>query len=312
MYRDDSNQVDEHDRAVGAVLIAEAILASCDAAVARIAAAATPPADRWHAVMALHDTYPDVWRSLDRARRELARRGANTTAFDEARPHAPRSALRELKSVADGSTIDRDALEAARGAIEMLKVGLPGADWTDIGARTEAVGATVLAKHGRPRLVVGLVAGVAAIAVMGGFVVAQPAPHVHRTPAEIAAAREEALSVSLAGIDAARKAEIAVLQASMAPVIACDAEKSHDLIRLLVLDGQNLDAKLFADEYDAKCGEDAFIESWAKAPTRPKHDAELQLVGYVHFHDGDHALVVDSTGATSVVDATPAAIPAQP
>src|SRR5256885_9429114 len=89
MYRDGSTRVDEHDRAIGAVLIAEAVLASCEDAAGRMTAVTTLEADRWRAVMEVHDTYPEIWRHLDRARRELAPRGTNTIAYDELRPNAP-------------------------------------------------------------------------------------------------------------------------------------------------------------------------------------------------------------------------------
>jgi hypothetical protein len=308
MYRDASSRVDEHDRAVGAVLIAEAILGGCDQAVARLAAPNGNPTDRWRAVMELHDNYPEVWRHMDRARAELARRGSNTMAFDELRPHAPRTVVKELKAnvraadtVVDGSAVDRVALDAARRGIEVLKLALPGADWSDIGARTDAVGQTVLARHGRPRLIAGIGAVLAAGVIMCGFAATQQASARPRTPSEAAAARADELARSLADIQDTRRADIDVLQRAMTPMV-CEAKTAHALIRLLVLDGRHADARVFGDRYVAQCGDDAFIDTWAAAPQPHRRETGLQFVGYVHFHDGDKALMVDPTGAGHIVD----------
>ncbi len=210
MYRDPSCRVDEHDRAVGAVLIAEAILTGCDAAVLRVTAVDGSAADRWRAVMELHDTYPEVWRHMDRARAELARRGSNTMAFDELRPGAPRCAVKELRPVAevvvDGSAIDKVALDAARRGIETLKLALPGCDWSDIGKRTDAVGQTALTRHDRPRLVVGLGALAVGAIVLCGFAATRQAAARPRSAAELAAARADELARSLADIQETRRA----------------------------------------------------------------------------------------------------------
>src|SRR5258708_1597793 len=93
MYRDTASALDEHDRAVGAILIGEALVDECDRAALRITQPeVTTEHDRWRAVHEVHDTYPEIWRHLDRARRVLATRGANTVAYDELRPHAKRAA----------------------------------------------------------------------------------------------------------------------------------------------------------------------------------------------------------------------------
>ncbi len=99
--------------------------------------------------------------------------------------------------------------------------------------------------------------------------------------------------------------------------LACDVDKAHSLVKLLVLDGRHADARVFGDRYVAQCGDDAFVDNWAKAPQPHRHDPELQLVGYVHFHDGDRALMVDASGAGHIVDvasvdADPLAIEARP
>src|SRR4051794_4550053 len=93
MYRDTATDLDEHDRAVGAILIGEALIDECERAATRSRQidTVTAPA-RWRAMTEVHDTYPEIWRHLDRAQRVLAGRGANTTAYDEMRPLRRRGA----------------------------------------------------------------------------------------------------------------------------------------------------------------------------------------------------------------------------
>src|ERR1044071_1420910 len=84
MYRDDKVNLDERDRAVGAILIGDALIASCQRAQtvgdARVRSA-------WRAMRAAYDDFPEIWRSFDRARHVLAQRGANVNGYDELRPH---------------------------------------------------------------------------------------------------------------------------------------------------------------------------------------------------------------------------------
>src|SRR3954469_8676170 len=138
MYRDSGNALDEHDRAVGAILIGEALVAQCDRAVSRIRDPRLSSApDKWRAMREVHDDYPEIWRQLDRARSVLAARGANTAGYEELRPHV-RPTL-ALPSERNDAEIDTAALDDARRAIGELKLAVPGADWKAIAKRTTAL-----------------------------------------------------------------------------------------------------------------------------------------------------------------------------
>src|SRR5882724_5457002 len=110
MYRDAPTALDERDRAVGAILIGEALLASCERA--RVVGRAAGP-QAWRAIREAHDDFPEIWRSLDRARQVLARRGVNVTGYDELRPHA-RTRLASGGDDADAVRVDPAALDDAR------------------------------------------------------------------------------------------------------------------------------------------------------------------------------------------------------
>jgi hypothetical protein len=254
MYRDSAQSLDEHDRAVGAILIGEALADNCDLAAHRIDVVATPPTDRWRAVHEVHDTYPEIWRHLDRARRELAHRGANTVAYDELRPHVKRAAT-------DGDAqVDAGALDEAKRAIAELKLAVPGADWKAIAARTAGLVHLPLGnKGGNQRLIVGTVIGLFVIAVLAWFVAIIPD---HKP------SRHETMRRELAGITHERKSRIDFLRAELGD--RCMSNAAHDLVRLMVLDGRTSDAKEFGAAYTARCGSDAVVEDWAKAP-RPGH-----------------------------------------
>src|SRR6185312_9085890 len=93
MYRDSATALDEHDRAVDAILIGEALIEECERRAITVKRPETArDQERWRAVQEVHDAYPEVWRHLDRARRVLAKRGANTVGYDELRPHAQQTA----------------------------------------------------------------------------------------------------------------------------------------------------------------------------------------------------------------------------
>src|SRR6187549_3744715 len=128
MYRDSVNAIDEHDRAVGAILIGESLIAQCERAVDTFR---NPHAhDRWRAAREIHDDYPEIWRQLDRARSVLASRGANTAAYEEIRPNVKPSLA--VPSATQDTEIDIEALDDARRAVAELKLAVPGADWKAI------------------------------------------------------------------------------------------------------------------------------------------------------------------------------------
>jgi hypothetical protein len=256
MYRDSAQALDEHDRAVGAILIGEALVDECDRAASRFTAPdTTTDHDRWRAVHEVHDTYPEIWRHLDRARGVLAHRGANTVAYDELRPHVKRAA-----TDVDAKAIDSGALDEAKRAIAELKLAVPGADWRAIAARTDGlVRAPLVGKERRTRIAVG--------AVIAAFVLAITAWLLAIVP-EHKPSRGETMRKELAGIQQQRKSRIEFLRAELGD--RCLPATAHDLVRLMVLDGRGTDAKEFAAVYTSRCGDDAVVEHWAHAP-RPGH-----------------------------------------
>jgi len=256
MYRDSAQSLDEHDRAVGAILIGEALVDNCDRAAARVEDVETiGRQDRWRAVHEVHDTYPEIWRHLDRARGVLAQRGANTIAYDELRPHVKRAA-----TDSDAQHVDGEALDEAKRAIAELKLAVPGADWKAIAARTAGlVHLPIGNKKRNQRLVVGMVVAAFVFAVVAWFVAIIP---VHKP------SHREAMRRELAGIQHERQSRIDFLRAELGD--RCLPNAAHDLIRLMVLDGRTTDAKEFGTAYIARCGDDAIVDDWANAP-RPGH-----------------------------------------
>src|ERR1700753_2758761 len=107
MYRDAPAALDERARAVGAILIGEALLVSCERA--RVIGASAGP-DAWRAIRDAHDEFPEIWRSLDQARAVLAQRGVNVTGYDELRPHC-RTRLASPGPDAEVVEVDPEALD---------------------------------------------------------------------------------------------------------------------------------------------------------------------------------------------------------
>jgi hypothetical protein len=255
MYRDTAPELDEHDRAVGAILIGEALIDDCDRAVARSRDREHVQAqERWRAIADVHDAYPEIWRHLDRARRFLAQRGANTAAYDELRPHARRTAS---DPGLDGErALDSAAFDDARRALEELKLAVPGADWDAIAARTQGlVCAPLGARKRRHRLAAAGVIGAFTIAVAGWLVAIVPVHHQ---------SKREAMRAELQVVDQQRKLKIVSLEGGLGD--RCAATEAHELMRLLVLDGRGLDARAFASDYGSRCGSDTVIDHWAHAP----------------------------------------------
>lgn len=250
MYRDVPGGLDERDHAVGAILIGEALIASCERA-RRLGRTDGPEA--WRAIRDAHDEFDEVWRSLDRARGVLAQRGANVTGYDELRPHV-RTQLASTGS-GDALRVDPAALDDARRAAGELKLAVPGTDWAAIERRTSGlVGAPLLQRrHGR--IAVAALALVFTVAVLAWWASLVP----HRRPD-----RGEAMRREIAGIAEQRKVKIAALQAGLGE--RCDPAAARELTRELVMDGRGLDARQFAADYEARCGEDDVVARWAGAP----------------------------------------------
>ena len=252
MYRDTATALDEHDRAVGAILIGEALVDECERAAVKVRRPDTATEqERWRAVEEVNDTYPEVWRHLDRARGVLAKRGANTVGYDELRPHVRRAA-----TDADGQRVDGDALDEAKRAIAELKLAVPGADWKGIATRTEGlVHAPLGARRRQARYVAAGVVAVAVFAAIAWFMSIVPV----RKPSHTEAMRKE-----LAGVANERRARVDFLRAELGD--RCLTPTARDLVRLLVMDGRGPEAKDLAADYTSRCGDDESIAHWANAP----------------------------------------------
>jgi hypothetical protein len=251
MYRDAQPSLDERDRAVGAILIGEALIASCERAQ-ELGANAAP--ESWRAIRDAHDDFPEIWRSLDRARQVLARRGINVTGYDELRPHV-RTRLATSGDDADDVKVDPVALDDARRATNELKLAVPGADWQAIDQRTSGLIQAPLHRRRGQRLIVGgLIAGFV-IAVVTWAAAIMP----NRKPDRAAAMRRE-----LADIAQHRRIKIMELTATLGD--RCEPPTAHELARELVMDGRGDDAKQLAKTYAARCGDDAVLVRWAHAP----------------------------------------------
>lgn len=249
MYRDANATLDERDRAVGAILIGEALIASCERA--RVIGQTDGPS-AWRAIRDAHDDFPEIWRSLDRARQVLARRGINVTGYDELRPHV-RTRLATGGDDDDAVRVDPAALDDARRAADELKLAVPGADWAAIEQRTTGLVRAPLLR--RDRVLVGVLVAPFALAVLAWSSAMVP----HKKPDRYAAMRRE-----LAEIAQQRPVKILALQRSLGE--RCDPAAAHELARQLVMDGRGAEAKRFAAAYTTRCGEDPVVVHWANAP----------------------------------------------
>jgi hypothetical protein len=250
MYRGTSTVLDERDRAVGAILIGEALIASCERAQV---IGESHRAEAWRAIRDAHDDFPEIWRSLDRARHVLAQRGVNVTGYDELRPHV-RTRLATSGEDAEAVRVDPVALDDARRATDELKLAVPGADWAAIERRTSGLVHARLVPHKRIRLAVGGVVALFAVAAVMWLSMLTP----HEKPDRRAAMRRE-----LAEIAQHRRVRIAELQSSLGE--RCDPTQAHELTKQLVMDGRGGDAKRFAASYTERCGEVPAVTRWAAA-----------------------------------------------
>ena len=252
MYRDSAHRPEDHDRAVGAIQIADGLIADCTTAVALLRG--PERAARWGAARALHDDYPAVWAQLDLARRILAARGANTAGYDELRGQVnPMLAVTKL----DGShVVDEVALDDARRALAELRLGMPGADWREIEAHSRKLASTRLERRTRFGLT----------CLVGGFLLATLTWATAIIPKHKASAGVQ-MREELAVVVAERRARIDALHAKIGD--ECDRPRVLELMKLFVMDGRFEDAKAYADRYETRCGEDMGVRKWANAP-KPK------------------------------------------
>jgi hypothetical protein len=261
MYRDAPATLDERDRAVGAILIGEALIASCERAQA-IGKSDGPSwsarrAGGWRAIRDAHDDFPEIWRSLDRARQVLARRGINVTGYDELRPHV-RTRLATGGDDPDAVRVDPAALDDARRATDELKLAVPGADWAGIEQRTTGLVHVPLLRRRRNRVIAAGLIAAFTIAVLSWASAIVPG----KRPDRAAAMRRE-----LAEIAQNRRLHIIELERSpVGRADRCDPAIARELTKLLVMDGRGPDAKAFAASYTPRCGDDVVVARWANAP----------------------------------------------
>jgi hypothetical protein len=254
MYRDSANALDERDRAVGAILIGEALVDECRRAATLIAAShSLSHNERWRTITDVHDTYPEIWRHLDRARSLLATRGANTARYDELRPRAHRAPTN-----AEGA-IDNAALDDARRAIEDLKLAVPGADWKAINDRTNHLLDKPLARAKGQRAVIATILVLFVFAVVGWAVAIIPEKKVNR---------REAMRRELSEISQQRKLRIEMVRVELGQ--RCDVERAREFAKLLAMDGRTVEANYFGMDYLSRCGDDEVVDNWAHAPKPPR------------------------------------------
>jgi hypothetical protein len=253
MYRDDKVNLDERDRAVGAILIGEALIASCERA--QTVGDVHGPSD-WRAIRDAHDDFPEIWRSFDRARHVLAQRGANVNGYDELRPNVrTRLATGGDDANPEDVRVDPIALDDARRAADELKLAVPGADWDAIDQRTSGLVHAPLLQSRRNKLVVGALVLLFTFAVLTWLSAIVPS----KKPDRNAAMRRELAEIALQ-----RRLQIIELQHALGD--RCDSAVAHQLAKQLVMDGRGPDAKELAVSYTARCGEDADVLRWANAP----------------------------------------------
>jgi hypothetical protein len=254
MYRDSANALDERDRAVGAILVGEALVDEIKRAHETLQSdASLSHREKWRTITDVHDSYPQIWQHLDRARAELARRGGNTQRYDELRPNAKRAPTN-----ADGA-IDTAALDDARRAIEDLKLAVPGADWKAINSRTQGL---IRAKLARPRGQRAIIMAALTMFVFGLVTWAITIIPEHKV------SKRELMRRDLTQIQHERKIKIDFTRVEMGG--RCDVERARELTKLLVMDGQTDQARSFGAEYTLRCGDDEVVDNWAHAP-RPNH-----------------------------------------
>lgn len=250
MYRDLASALDERDRAIGAILISEALIDHCESAGVVTRDPATERNERWRTLAGVSDTYPEIWRHLDRARSVLANRGANTASYDELRPHVRRAPMN-----AAGTEIDSEALDDARRAVEELKLAAPGADWDGIRKRTAGLVELPLSRAKQQRMVMVAVVTLF-ITVLAGWGIGMIPEHKE--------SRREVMRRELTQVSAERKLRIEMVRFELGTT--CELELARELTRLLVMDGRVPDARTFGIGYIARCGDDSVVDNWAHAP----------------------------------------------
>ena len=255
MYRDSANSLDERDRAVGAILIGEALVDEIRRAQSVIVAESTSHHDRWRTITDVHDTYPQVWQHLDRARNVLAKRGANTLHYDALRPKAARAPTN-----AEGD-LDPAALDDARRAIEDLKLAVPGADWKAIAHRTHGLSREKLSRPRGQRAILWVAVSMFVFGLVAWAITIMPTKKV---------SKRELMRRDLTQITQQRKVNIEMLRVELGQ--RCDLARARELAKQLAMDGRTSDSLAFGTDYIARCGDDPVVDNWAHAPRPPSRD----------------------------------------
>ena len=254
MYRDRASALDEHDRAVGSIQIADGLIADCLAAAAKLQGPDRPA--RWRTATAIGDDYLEIWRQLDTARDILASRGVNTLGYDELRADVQPVLRVDDDGVA--RPFDRRPFDNARRSLEELRLAIPGADWAAIAKRTiELVHEAPLGDRGM-RLRAGAILG-----IFGTLVVTWASAMMPEPPTD----PDLVMRQEIRELVIERRHRIDELQTIVGQ--RCDRLRVHELMKLYVMDGRFDDARWFGDSYELRCGADPTVHKWAYAP-RPK------------------------------------------
>jgi hypothetical protein len=181
----------------------------------------------------------------------------NVIGYDELRPHV-RTRL-ATSGDDDAVRVDPAALDDARRCAHELKLAVPGADWAAIDRRTIGLVRAPLIQRQRFRVAAAAIVGMFALVAV--LWVSTLVPQSRRDP--VAAMRKELAQV-------AQHRRVRIVELSHAIADRCDPAEAQELAKQLVMDGRSTEAKSFAADYTARCGDDIVIEHWVNAPL-PSH-----------------------------------------
>ena len=255
MYRDHAISLDEHDRAIGSIQIAEGLLAGCVTTSRQLTGRDRP--ERWRAATALGDDFREVWHHLDAARSVLASRGGNTMGYDELRAHVitalPIDEHHPMKA------LDPAPLHDAPRAVEELRLAVPSTDWKAIAARTIELVNHAPLRNTSQRWKLGFVIATFLAGVITWFAAIRPDRKIDP---------EVAMRADLATIVESRRQTISTLHALVGH--HCDPSNVRELMKLYVMDGRFDEASGFGDAYESRCGADTIVHKWSTA-VRPSY-----------------------------------------
>ena len=238
MYRDTASTLDEHDRAVGAILIGEALVETCEQAQA------VERSPRLH----------DSWRAFAEASvlsRGLAPPRPRAQGARAARPQHRRlrraaAARRRSRSpAARRSTARRSTKRSARSASSSSRCPAP------TGTRSRLAPPASSARRSRAEQQQRSSSARPPVALLG----ARVSRRSSRAPAD--APRGDARRTRQ--IAQQRKLKIPRSCGSRWARVASRPRRTS-LVKLLVLDGRGPDAKAFGADYVVRCGEDEVVE----------------------------------------------------